>query len=53
MKLLLNVWERAKESANRERAMLEEFVAESGESLDGGIQPHDWRYYAGERALCF
>ena len=45
-KLLLNVWERAKESANRERKMLEEFVSESGETLDGGIQPHDWRYYA-------
>ena len=46
MQLLLNVWERAKESANRERTMLEEFVAESGETLNGGIQPHDWRYYA-------
>ena len=53
MKLLNNVWTKAKDAADRERTMLEEFVAESGETLDGGIQPHDWRYYAGERALCF
>ncbi|EJK67897.1 hypothetical protein THAOC_11003 [Thalassiosira oceanica] len=45
-KLLLNVWERAKESAKRERSCLEEFVAESGETLDGGVMPFDWRYYA-------
>lgn len=44
--LLSNVWARAKEAANREREMLEAFVLEEGETLDGGIQPWDWRYYA-------
>lgn len=51
MELLNNVWTKAKDAADRERALLEEFIAESGETLDGGIQPHDWRYYAGELAL--
>lgn len=46
MDLLENVWERAKQSADREREALEEFVGESGEALEGGIQPWDWRYYA-------
>ncbi|GKZ00396.1 hypothetical protein MPSEU_000992600 [Mayamaea pseudoterrestris] len=46
LKLLENVWNRAKESANRERLAMEDFVKESGEDLQGGIQPWDWRYYA-------
>ena len=46
MQLLTNVWELAKQSAQREREDLEEFVASSGETLEGGIQPWDWRYYA-------
>lgn len=46
MDLLENVWHRAKESANKERQALEEIVATSGEELEGGIQPWDWRYYA-------
>jgi peptidyl-dipeptidase Dcp len=46
MELLTNVWERAKESARREREDLEEFVKSSGESLEGGVQPWDWRYLA-------
>ena len=46
MKLLEDVWVRAKESANRERQALEDYVAEMGEELEGGIQPWDWRYYA-------
>jgi len=46
MELLENVWERAKQSANAEREALEKFVEESGEQLEGGIQPWDWRYYA-------
>jgi peptidyl-dipeptidase Dcp len=44
--LLSNVWARAKEAANREREMLEAYISEEGETLDGGIQPWDWRYYA-------
>lgn len=44
--LLENVWSRAKESANRELEVMEEFVRESGEELQDGIQPYDWRYYA-------
>jgi len=46
MKLLEDVWERAKQSADREREALEEFVVESGEVLEDGIQAWDWRYYA-------
>jgi peptidyl-dipeptidase Dcp len=46
MELLENVWERAKESTNKERASMEEFLAESGQVLDGGIQAWDWRFYA-------
>jgi peptidyl-dipeptidase Dcp len=45
-KLLSDVWARAKEAANRERQMLETFVSDTGETLDGGIRPWDWRYYA-------
>jgi len=47
MDLLENVWERAKESANRERLALEKYVMESGDDIGTeGIQPWDWRYYA-------
>jgi peptidyl-dipeptidase Dcp len=46
MKLLEDVWERAKVSADRERQALEEHVAESGMELPGGIQPWDWRHVA-------
>lgn len=46
MKLLTDVWARAKDAANREREMMEAFLAEEGETLDGGIQAWDWRYYA-------
>lgn len=46
MKLLTDVWARAKEAANGERTMMETFLIEKGETLDGGIQPWDWRYYA-------
>jgi peptidyl-dipeptidase Dcp len=46
MELLKNVWERAKVVANQEKADLEVFVKESGEVLNGGIEPWDWRYYA-------
>jgi peptidyl-dipeptidase Dcp len=46
MELLTNVWDLAKESARREREDLEDFVAKSGECLEGGVQPWDWRYYA-------
>jgi peptidyl-dipeptidase Dcp len=46
MALLENVWGRAKQSADREREALEEYVKESGDDLLGGIQPWDWRYYA-------
>jgi len=45
MKLLNDVWDKAKDAANRERTMMEEFLIEKGETLDGGIQPWDWRYY--------
>jgi peptidyl-dipeptidase Dcp len=47
MKLLEDVWERAKGSADKERQALEEYVKESG-SLDmaDGIQPWDWRFVA-------
>jgi len=46
MKLLENVWERAKEAADREREALEEYAKSSGESVEDGIQPWDWRYFA-------
>lgn len=46
MELLTNVWERAKESAKKERESLEEFVSDSGETLEGGVQPWDWRFLA-------
>ena len=46
LELLTNVWARAKDAANRERSMMEAFLAEKGETLEGGIQPWDWRYYA-------
>ncbi|KAL7554361.1 hypothetical protein ACHAWF_017794 [Thalassiosira exigua] len=46
MKLLLDVWEKAKVAANGEREMMEEFLGNKGETLKGGIQPWDWRYYA-------
>ena len=47
MVLLENVWERAKESANKERMALEEYVKECGDDIgEDGIQPWDWRYYA-------
>jgi len=46
MELLENVWRRAKVCADKERKALEEFVAENGEELEGGIMPWDWRYYA-------
>lgn len=32
--------------ANKEREALEEYVKEEGIELEGGIQPHDWRYVA-------
>jgi peptidyl-dipeptidase Dcp len=46
MKLSMDVWERAKEAANKERAMMESFLSEKGDELEGGIQPWDWRFYA-------
>lgn len=46
MDLLENVWNRAKESANRERQAMEDFVQQSAKELEGGIQPWDWRFYA-------
>jgi peptidyl-dipeptidase Dcp len=49
MELLEKVWVRAKESANRERKALEEYVRSSEglkESDAVDIQPWDWRYYA-------
>mmetsp|Transcript_43020 Transcript_43020/g.130976 ORF Transcript_43020/g.130976 Transcript_43020/m.130976 type:complete len:815 (-) Transcript_43020:154-2598(-) len=47
MELLEDVWVRAKEAADREREALEKFVEEeSGDELEGGIRPWDWRYYA-------
>ena len=46
MKLLTDVWEKAKVAADKERDMLETFLTEKGETLEGGIQPWDWRYYA-------
>lgn len=46
MELLEKVWARAKDAADREREAMEEFLAQQGIKLDGGIQPWDWRYYA-------
>jgi peptidyl-dipeptidase Dcp len=46
VKLLSDVWAKAKDAANREREMLEAFLTEQGETVEGGIQPWDWRYYA-------
>jgi peptidyl-dipeptidase Dcp len=46
MKLLNDVWVKSKDAAKREREMLEAFVSKKGETLEGGIQPWDWRYYA-------
>lgn len=48
MKLLEDVWERAKVSADKEREALEEYVKEVGmeSQLEGGLQPWDWRYIA-------
>lgn len=46
MELLNDVWVKAKDAANREREMLESHLSEKGETLEGGIQPWDWRYYA-------
>jgi peptidyl-dipeptidase Dcp len=44
MKLLNNVWPKAKLSADRERMALEDFIASKGENLS--IKPWDWRYIA-------
>ena len=46
MKLLEDVWQRAKVVADNEREAMEEYVRESNISLEGGIQPWDWRYVA-------
>eukprot|EP00545_Synedropsis_sp_CCMP1620_P006969 CAMPEP_0119009146 /NCGR_PEP_ID=MMETSP1176-20130426/4170_1 /TAXON_ID=265551 /ORGANISM="Synedropsis recta cf, Strain CCMP1620" /LENGTH=696 /DNA_ID=CAMNT_0006961603 /DNA_START=107 /DNA_END=2197 /DNA_ORIENTATION=- len=46
IELLENVWSKAKVSANRERESMEEYVKETGEEIEGGIQAWDWRYYA-------
>jgi peptidyl-dipeptidase Dcp len=49
MELLEKVWARAKESANRERKALEEYMraTEGLKETDAvDIQPWDWRYYA-------
>ena len=46
IELLENVWSKAKVSADKEREALEEFLKESGDELEGGIQAWDWRYYA-------
>jgi peptidyl-dipeptidase Dcp len=46
MKLLENVWARAKQSADGERQAMEQFLAQNGMVLDDGIQPYDWRYIA-------
>ena len=45
--LLENVWNRAKDVANEERRVMEEYVKSHGIDLPGGtIEPWDWRYYA-------
>ncbi|CAJ1951936.1 unnamed protein product [Cylindrotheca closterium] len=46
MKLLEDVWTRAKVSADKEREELEAYVKESGLDLPGGIEPWDWRFVA-------
>ncbi|KAL9185279.1 hypothetical protein ACHAXT_003056 [Thalassiosira profunda] len=46
MKLLTDVWSKAKVAANKEREIMEAFLLEKGETLEGGIQPWDWRFYA-------
>eukprot|EP00584_Thalassiosira_punctigera_P005545 CAMPEP_0172528740 /NCGR_PEP_ID=MMETSP1067-20121228/3022_1 /TAXON_ID=265564 ORGANISM="Thalassiosira punctigera, Strain Tpunct2005C2" /NCGR_SAMPLE_ID=MMETSP1067 /ASSEMBLY_ACC=CAM_ASM_000444 /LENGTH=672 /DNA_ID=CAMNT_0013312701 /DNA_START=216 /DNA_END=2234 /DNA_ORIENTATION=+ len=46
MKLLTDVWVKAKDAANKDRGLMEAFLAEKGEVLEGGIKPWDWRYYA-------
>jgi peptidyl-dipeptidase Dcp len=47
MNLLEEVWHKAKEAANRDRAALEELAASMGDDLGSeGLQPWDWRYYA-------
>mmetsp|Transcript_7875 Transcript_7875/g.16105 ORF Transcript_7875/g.16105 Transcript_7875/m.16105 type:complete len:705 (+) Transcript_7875:141-2255(+) len=46
MNLCMDVWKRAKEAADKERAMMESFLSEKGDELEGGIQPWDWRFYA-------
>ena len=43
-RLLLQVWEPAKEKARGERARLEELARDKG--LNEPIEPWDWRYYA-------
>jgi peptidyl-dipeptidase Dcp len=43
-RLLLQVWEPAKEKARGERAALE--TVARAEGLNGAIEPWDWRYYA-------
>jgi hypothetical protein len=45
-KLLMDVWTKSKVAADKEREMMEAFLKESGECLEGGIQPWDWRFYA-------
>jgi len=47
MELLENVWERAKNCANKEREALEAYCEEIGDDLgEEGVEPWDWRYYA-------
>mmetsp|Transcript_37984 Transcript_37984/g.79563 ORF Transcript_37984/g.79563 Transcript_37984/m.79563 type:complete len:810 (-) Transcript_37984:245-2674(-) len=46
MKLLTDVWVKARDAATKERELMEDFLTEKGQVLDGGIQPWDWRYYA-------
>ena len=46
MALLEKVWSPAKSSADRERKALEDYVADRGIVLEGGIQPWDWRFFA-------
>ncbi|KAL7508667.1 hypothetical protein ACHAXN_005743 [Cyclotella atomus] len=45
-KLLMDVWTKSKVAADKEREMMEAFLKESGECLESGIQPWDWRFYA-------
>eukprot|EP00555_Chaetoceros_dichaeta_P010367 CAMPEP_0198270160 /NCGR_PEP_ID=MMETSP1447-20131203/43996_1 /TAXON_ID=420782 /ORGANISM="Chaetoceros dichaeta, Strain CCMP1751" /LENGTH=765 /DNA_ID=CAMNT_0043962049 /DNA_START=1 /DNA_END=2295 /DNA_ORIENTATION=+ len=47
MELLENVWERAKNCAEKEREALESHCVEIGDDLgEEGLEPWDWRYYA-------